>query len=29
MNFLDVLAGLAAVFGFFYLVWALLRPEDF
>lgn len=29
MNALDVLAGLAAAFGFLYLLWALLRPEDF
>ena len=29
MNFLDVLAGLAAACVFVYLIWALLRPEDF
>jgi K+-transporting ATPase KdpF subunit len=29
MNGLDLLAGIAAVFVFFYLIWALLRPEDF
>jgi len=29
MNLLDLLAGLAAAFVFVYLVWALLRPEDF
>ncbi len=29
MNVVDVLAGLAALFGFVYLAWALLRPEDF
>ena len=29
MNILELLAGLAAVFVFVYLVWALLRPEDF
>ena len=29
MNLIDLLAGLAAVFGFIYLAWALLRPEDF
>jgi hypothetical protein len=29
MNLLDLLAGLAALFGFVYLAWALLRPEDF
>ncbi len=29
MSPLDILAGLAALFVFVYLVWALLRPEDF
>jgi K+-transporting ATPase KdpF subunit len=29
MNLVDVLAGLSAAFGFVYLIWALLRPEDF
>lgn len=29
MNVVDLLAGLAAAFGFVYLIWALLRPEDF
>ncbi|HYM82980.1 MAG TPA: potassium-transporting ATPase subunit F [Candidatus Dormibacteraeota bacterium] len=29
MNPLDVLAGLASAFVFVYLLWALLRPEDF
>ena len=29
MNLIDLLAGLAAAFGFVYLIWALLRPEDF
>jgi K+-transporting ATPase KdpF subunit len=29
VNVLDLLAGIAAVFLFFYLLWALLRPEDF
>ena len=29
MTGLDILAGLAAAFTFVYLVWALLRPEDF
>jgi hypothetical protein len=29
MNFIELLAGLAAAFGFVYLAWALLRPEDF
>jgi K+-transporting ATPase KdpF subunit len=29
MNGLDILAGLAAAFTFVYLLWALLRPEEF
>jgi K+-transporting ATPase KdpF subunit len=29
MNWLEILAGLAAAFVFVYLLWALLRPEDF
>jgi K+-transporting ATPase KdpF subunit len=29
MNILELVAGLAAAFVFVYLVWALLRPEDF
>jgi K+-transporting ATPase KdpF subunit len=29
MNGLELLAGLAAAFVFVYLLWALLRPEDF
>jgi K+-transporting ATPase KdpF subunit len=29
MNLLDLLAGLASAFVFVYLLWALLRPEDF
>ena len=29
MNVLDIVAGLLAAFGFVYLLWALLRPEDF
>jgi hypothetical protein len=29
MNGIEVLAGLSAVFGFLYLAWAILRPEDF
>ena len=29
MNVLDLVAGLAAAFVFVYLLWALLRPEDF
>ena len=28
MNLIELLAGLAAAFGFVYLIWALLRPED-
>jgi K+-transporting ATPase KdpF subunit len=29
VNGLELLAGLAAAFVFVYLLWALLRPEDF
>jgi K+-transporting ATPase KdpF subunit len=29
MNLIELVAGLAAAFGFVYLTWALLRPEDF
>jgi K+-transporting ATPase KdpF subunit len=29
MNAIDVLTGLLAAFVFVYLLWALLRPEDF
>jgi hypothetical protein len=29
VNALDVLAGVAALFTFFYLLVALLRPEEF
>lgn len=29
MNVLEILAALAAAFLFVYLLWALLRPEDF
>jgi len=29
MNAIDLIAGLLAAFIFFYLLWALLRPEDF
>ena len=29
MSAIDLLAGLLAAFGFVYLLWALLRPEDF
>jgi K+-transporting ATPase KdpF subunit len=29
MNLIELIGGLAAAFVFVYLVWALLRPEDF
>jgi K+-transporting ATPase KdpF subunit len=29
MNVLDLIAAVAAAFTFVYLLWALLRPEDF
>jgi K+-transporting ATPase KdpF subunit len=29
VNFLDIVTGVTALFGFVYLLWALLRPEDF
>jgi K+-transporting ATPase KdpF subunit len=29
MNPIDVLAGVLSAFLFIYLLWALLRPEDF
>lgn len=29
MNAIDILAALAAAFTFVYLLWAMLRPEDF
>jgi K+-transporting ATPase KdpF subunit len=29
MNLIELAAGLLAAFGFVYLLWALLRPEDF
>lgn len=29
MNVLDLAAALLALGGFIYLLWALLRPEDF
>ena len=29
MNILEVVAGGLAAFTFVYLLWALLRPEDF
>jgi len=29
VNLIDIIAGLVSLFGFVYLLWALLRPEDF
>jgi len=29
MSVLEIVAGIAAAFVFVYLLWALLRPEDF
>ncbi len=29
MNLVELVTGLAAAFTFVYLLWALLRPEDF
>jgi K+-transporting ATPase KdpF subunit len=29
MNLIDLITALATVFVFVYLIWALLRPEDF
>lgn len=29
MNLIELVAGLAAAFCFVYLIWALIRPEDF
>jgi hypothetical protein len=29
MSALEILAALAAAFTFLYLLWAMLRPEDF
>lgn len=29
MNAIDIVSVVAVFFGFIYLVWALLRPEDF
>ena len=29
MNALELIAAIAAAFVFVYLLWALLRPEDF
>ena len=29
MNLIEVVAAVSALFVFFYLLWALLRPEDF
>ena len=29
MNWLDIIAAIATVFVFVYVLWSLLRPEDF
>ena len=29
MSVIDLVSAVAVAFGFLYLVWALLRPEDF
>lgn len=29
MNLIELVSGLAAALVFVYLVWAMLRPEDF
>ena len=29
MNLIEALTAIATVFGFIYLLWALLRAEDF
>jgi K+-transporting ATPase KdpF subunit len=29
VNLLEIITGLATIFVFVYLFWALLRPEDF
>jgi hypothetical protein len=29
MNLIELVTGIAVVFVFSYLVWTLLRPEDF
>jgi len=29
MNLIDLVTALATIFVFVYLIWALLRPEDF
>lgn len=29
MSVLDIATGVTALLGFVYLLWALLRPEDF
>jgi K+-transporting ATPase KdpF subunit len=29
VNVIDLVSVISVVFGFVYLVWALLRPEDF
>jgi K+-transporting ATPase KdpF subunit len=29
VNLIDLVSAAAVLFGFIYLAWALLRPEDF
>jgi len=29
MNLIDLVTAVATIFVFVYLIWALLRPEDF
>jgi len=29
MNLIELVTGIATAFVFVYLIWALLRPEDF
>ena len=29
MNLIDLITAVATIFVFVYLIWALLRPEDF
>jgi K+-transporting ATPase KdpF subunit len=29
MNLIELITALATIFVFVYLIWALLRPEDF
>ena len=29
MNLMELITALATIFVFIYLIWALLRPEDF